>query len=438
MDTKIEGLRDAVETLGPFPRPSRHVCFFGNFGTQNFGNECTLQAVIHNLRSHLPDARLTCICEDPEDTSKRHNIPAIRMSHRPRHELHSRVSKNRALRLLRRIFIRIPAELIEWIRAFKTLQGTNMLIMPGTGMVGDFGIRPFGLHYQLLKWSLMAKLAGCKVLFASVGANPIEHPLSRWLVKSALSLADYRSYRDLSSKRYLESLGVNTRDGFVYPDLVFSLPKAALPGPRTRPRQDREIGVGLMDYYGKGCSREQGERIYRDYRDKMAAFVAWLLEHSYTVRLLIGDLRYDKRVREDITTILKAHGSISDEAQLISEPISDVDQLLSQLAATDVVVATRFHNVLLALMLGKPVASISYDQKNDSLMAEMGLADYCQHIEHLDTHRLLAQFLDLEKNATALTPGIKRKAEEYRDALDEQYRLISRKFRPELSQGAPA
>src|SRR5207247_371019 len=56
------------------------VNIFGNFGTQNLGNECTLQAVIHNVRQYLPDAPLRCICTDPEDTSRRYNVTAVAMS----------------------------------------------------------------------------------------------------------------------------------------------------------------------------------------------------------------------------------------------------------------------------------------------------------------------------------------------------------------------
>jgi hypothetical protein len=36
--------------------------FFGNFGSQNLGNECTLQAIIQNARTYLPATELNCVC----------------------------------------------------------------------------------------------------------------------------------------------------------------------------------------------------------------------------------------------------------------------------------------------------------------------------------------------------------------------------------------
>jgi polysaccharide pyruvyl transferase WcaK-like protein len=64
---------------------TRHrITLFGNFGTQNLGNECTLQAIAHNVHKYVPDAELHCICSDPDDTSRRYGIPASAISSRYR------------------------------------------------------------------------------------------------------------------------------------------------------------------------------------------------------------------------------------------------------------------------------------------------------------------------------------------------------------------
>src|SRR5947208_11990852 len=117
--------------------------------------------------------------------------------------------------MLRAMAIPSPRELRHWVAVFATLKGSRMLIMAGTGMLDDFGIRPFDLHYEIFKWSLLAKLRGCRLLFVSVGTGQLEHPLSRWFVKAALALADYRSYRDRFSRDLLGSLGIAARRDFV-------------------------------------------------------------------------------------------------------------------------------------------------------------------------------------------------------------------------------
>jgi polysaccharide pyruvyl transferase WcaK-like protein len=85
------------------------------------------------------------------------------------------------------------------------------------------------------------------------------------------------------------------------------------------------------------------------------------------------------------------------------------------------VVATRFHNVLLALMLGKPVIALSYHEKLRSLMAGVGAADYSVDAEALDVPVLIERFKRLSEDAESFTSSTKQRTDEYREALDEQY-----------------
>ena len=162
---------------------------------------------------------------------------------------------------------------------------------------------------------------------------------------------------------------------------------------------------------------------YAAYLDSLVDFVRWLLARDYNVRLLIGDVADIPATRE-FTALLKERSVRYEEGRVIDEPIASVEDLLKQLAATDFVVATRFHNVLLALLLNKPSIAISFHHKCSSLMSQMGLSEYCQDINRLNADKLIEQFCDLEKNADRLRPLIKDKAEEFRSALDEQYNRI--------------
>ncbi len=353
------------------------ISLFGNFGTHNLGNECTREAAIHNVRQHLPGVHVDCICSDPDDVSARYGIPAVPIYCRHRNTSRSPVggrSANALVRLLRRLFIRLPQEFLHWFTAMRMLKGTDVLIMTGTGMLTDFGITPLDLHYEIFKWSLAAKLRRRKLVFLSVGASRLAHPVSRWLVTSAISLADYRSYRDHLSRDCLANLGAKTHADPVYPDLAFSFPRSRLPKPSTDHMTGRVVGLGLMDYYGKASRPETGEHVYREYLETMSEFAAWLLNRKYTIRLLIGDVSYDTRSKHDLKEVLGRRGVAYDPRYLVDEPVISVEQLLSQLACTDVVVATRFHNVLLSLLLNKPVVSISYDPKVAAITASRSSA----------------------------------------------------------------
>jgi polysaccharide pyruvyl transferase WcaK-like protein len=299
-------------------------------------------------------------------------------------------------------------ESYDWVRALRTARRTDMFVMSGTGMLSDTGEGVFGLPYEIFKWSLAAKACGRRLLFVSVGVESIRHPLARCFIRTALRVADYRCYRDVQSRDRLRTLGFAVDADPVHPDLAFSLPESLTEVPQ-RPAAGRPtVAVGLYDYLGRGRGGVAEAGAYRDYVAKICAFVVWLLDHAYRVRLIIGDLSY-----------VVAPGD-----RLVDRPATSVEQLLRHLSEVDLVVATRFHNVLLGLLLGKPAISISYHAKNDALMAEMGLARYCQPIAQLDLERLITQFRELEARATQLRPGILDKARSYRDELERQYRRI--------------
>lgn len=405
------------------PRRRRKIAFYGLFGQQNLGNECTLQAILRKTSENLPDADLYCICTDPDDTEKRHNVRAFPIKGIPGKA--RATGESRFRRLFRKLFHRIPNELLHWVKAYRILKGTQMLIAPGTGLLTDYATSPFSRPYDVFKWSMIAKLCRCKLLFVSVGAAAMHHPISRIFFKSALSLADYRSYRDLYTRRYLKSIGfVSDRDP-VYPDLAFSLEQSMLREHEHRGGKWRIIGVGLKDYYGQlGVRQDVGDAIYRDYLEKLCTFVVWLLEQGYTVRILMGDPLYDRPVKDDLMASLESRGIDWKDGRILDEPVYTVEDLLSQIATTDMVVSPRFHNILLALMLNKPAIALAYQEKFESLMGDLGLSEYCQHIDRLDVERLKGQFIEFKAKSVTILSSVQRKTQEYRMSLEEQYANI--------------
>jgi polysaccharide pyruvyl transferase WcaK-like protein len=398
----------------------KKICFFGHFGSPNFGNESTLLAILSHLRRLLPEAEVACICTGPEAlaaTQKIETVPISRTFVKPG-KLRTRLP-----RLLRRLFIGAPSELCRWFETFKTLKSADMLIIPGTGLLTDaFGLMAWG-PYNLFKWSLIAKICRCKVLFVSVGAGPVYSALGKYFVKSALSFADFRSYRDNASLEYLKRIGFTTNSDRIYPDLVFSLPEAMLPHDRDRRGKRSIVGLGLMLHASMYSTVGPASVAYSAYLECLVAFVRWLLARDYDVRLLIGEVS-DRGASDEFKSLLKTSLGTYDEGRIIDQPALSLEQLLPQIAATDIVVATRFHNVLLALLLNKPVISISFHHKCTSLMSEMGLSEYCHDINHMNAGRLIEQFQDVERNAEKLKTVIRQKVEQSRKALDEQYSLI--------------
>ena len=401
-------------------RKRKRICFFGHFGSPNFGNEITIQTVLYHVRRHFPEADIVCICTGHEALAATQEIETVPINRTfvKSGKLHSRLA-----RLLRRVFIGGPSEICRWFETFKTLKGADVLIIPGTGLLTDaYGLLGWG-PYNLFKWSLVARVCRCKLLFVSVGAGPIYGPLGRYFIKSALSMADFKSYRDDASLKYLKSIGFSTNSDRIYPDLVFSLPEAMLPHEGDRKGMRSIVGLGLMPYAGKYSVANPSDSTYQEYLESLVTFAGWLLANDYDIRLLIGEVS-DTSAAKEFKSLLKASLGEYDEERIVDQATFCAEQLLSQLAATDTVVATRFHNVLLALLLNKPVIAISFHHKCASLMSQMGLSQYCHDINHMNAGKLIEQFQDVERNAEKLKRAISERVAQSRKALGEQYSLI--------------
>jgi polysaccharide pyruvyl transferase WcaK-like protein len=405
-------------------RQPKNIAFFGHFDSTNFGNEITLQAILYNLWRFQPDAEVLCISTGPEAATATHHVKAIPVSKSFADRWHPR---NPLSRLLRRVCIALPNEAYRWVDGLVRLRHVDVLVVPGTGLLTDANGLFYWGPYNLFRWSLIAKLCRCKLLLVSVGAGPIYGVLGRWLVKSILSLADFRSYRDQSSMQWLAGIGFKTDRDRIYPDLAFSLPQAVIPQRSAGHTRRPVVGLGVMEYAGKYSVANPTEKTYLAYLDNLTTFVEWLLARGYYVRLLIGDLG-DTNAKNDFRDLLRKRISASDEERIVDEPIRSADDLLLQIAATDLVVATRFHNVLLSLFCNKPVISISFHHKCESLMTSMGLSEYCLNLNSFDADQLSEKFCCLEQNCDALKSSISQKVKESREALDYQYEIIFNKM----------
>ena len=367
-----------------------------------------------------PDARLLCFCTNPQDVRKRHHIaafPSEAVDWSPAERSDANARRGNLTRIFRNVFKRIPLELVHWIKCLHALSRTDMLIVAGTGIVADYLCGPLGWPYDIFKLSTLAALCRVKLVFLSVGAGPIHHPLSRWLLKTSLALAHHRSYRDEASKQYLEEIGFNTERDFVYPDVVFGLsPSTLVSG--VRAGQRRIVGLGIKDY---GSTDPEA---FREYLDTMAAFVSWLQGQGYSVRLLIGDIQYDTSVIEEFVDVLKSRNIPADPPLLIAEPALTVEELLRQVGATEAVISARYHNLVMALIQNKPVIALSDHAKLNSVVTDFGLAQYLLPLRNLSPDVLIGRFKQLENDLERLKPHINAELEKYRHALDALYATL--------------
>jgi len=380
------------------------VGLFGLLGTGNLGNDGSLAAVLGHLRDKHPQARIEVFCSGPEDVMARYGVPAVHMNwNREEYSTASRLSS---------IVRKGLGKVVDAFRTANWVRKQDVVIVPGMGVLETtLPLRPWGWPYSLFLLSLSGKLVRTKVVFLAVGAGMIADRANRALLVGAARLAHYRSYRDEVSREALSAMGVDTSRDPVHTDLAFALPN-------PRPLVDQGVvGVGVMDYHGSNDDRAKAARIHRDYVTGMTDFVRWLTEDGRVVRLFVGD-QVDERVAE---RIIDAVGSRA----VSVVHTSTLDELLREMARVDSVVASRYHNVLVAVKLGKPTVGVGYAAKSDALMAEMGLGDFCHSMRELDVDRLVKQFTVLEEGKAEVKAVLTRRNAEMTRRVEWQLAELS-------------
>jgi len=428
--------------------PIRRIGVFGHVGNENLGDEAIISAVIQNIKLRCPKAQIYGFTCNPADTEKRHNITAFpirRLGNPTRSSKESPTSKGsetlpmfreqiksrlkslpvvwvslKAIKKSWEILVGMVCELNFLVQCYRNLKGIDLLIIAGSQQLIDYVGGPWAHPYTLFKWVLLAKAVKAKVAFVSVGAGPIRSSLGKCFARNSLRLANYRSYRDETSRAYVETLGVSGPN-MVFPDLVYSLQVDAPARTRSGGPFLPIVGINpvpfLDEQHWLGANAQQ----YEIYINKLASFALWVIQRGYRILFFPTQLYLDPPVIADIKSVMQAKTNSDIEQSIVDEPIRSFDDLVSAIRMTDIVVATRFHGVVIPYVLNRPVLGIAYQKKTIDLMAQMGQSDYVVDITSFDVDSLKTRFISLESRSSAIKDEIKWKQSAFKQALQNQF-----------------
>jgi polysaccharide pyruvyl transferase WcaK-like protein len=324
---------------------------------------------------------------------------------------------------------RTPAELAKELRFLRDsrnrIRDVDLLLVSGSNQFLDNFGGVWGFPYTVLKWSILAKLAGAKLAFLSVGAGPIDSKISRVFVRMALRLADYASFRDQASKQLIEQKK-SRRFGEVFPDLAHGLTfrvrdasRKDSPGGAKRPT----VGINPMPVYDRRYWHAPDDRRYQEYVERLASFACMLRRDGYGVFFFPTQTRDESVIRDILLRLNKDARETVNRQELVREAKS-VSGLMDVYAEADMIVATRFHGVLLALRAERPVLGISYFRKTRDLLREMGQEACAVDLETFTAPDLYERLKTLETKRAEALDQIHKRGEVYRADLRAQYAQV--------------
>ncbi|MGH3275407.1 MAG: polysaccharide pyruvyl transferase family protein [Streptosporangiaceae bacterium] len=375
------------------PVAGPRVGLFGLLGSGNIGNDASMESVLAYLRADHPDAVVDAMCMGPAHVRAAYGIEAI--------ALQWYMARERPHAGLLAAVLKIAGKGVDAWRTLAWVRRHDVVIVPGMGVLeASLPLKASGVPYAMFLLGLSGKVSRTKVALVSVGATFIRQRVTRRLFDAAARAATYRSYRDGQSREAMRRRGLDVSRDPVYPDLVF-----ALPTPDPGAGDIRLVGLGVMAYYGTNDHRSRAQEIHATYLANMRRLARWLVDHDRKIRLTVGD-GPDNAIAQEIMADIREYRPDLDETWVSAEPVRSFADLTQAMAPVGLVIATRYHNVICALKLGKPVISLGYSAKNLDLMAGMGLAEFCQFAHNLDFDALIQQFTALEQQSARLRPAI--------------------------------
>jgi polysaccharide pyruvyl transferase WcaK-like protein len=236
-------------------------------------------------------------------------------------------------------------------------------------------------------------------MYLAIGAGPIVHPLSRRLMRFAVAQADFCSYRDEGSRRFMASIGRQTDRDEIWPDLVFAMDRKMAP---TRTAGPFTVALGVMNYRGWRGFGTDADRTHDRYLERMTALAEALLAKGYALRLVIGE-------DTDLTAARTVEARLRDPSVevLASADLDDVRSAV--MTQVDVLISSRYHNLVAALLAGVPAVSLGYADKNDQLLDAFGLGEYCQHIETFAVDLVLQHVDAIQTHRAGLVAELRRR-----------------------------
>ena len=417
-----------------------------------------MTAMMENLRLRLPQVHLVLFSLNPLETAERYGLPTFPIRRAPplgfgveppppsgpnpawRERLKAIPWIRATFRVGRDLvggFAQLPAELrFLWV-SYRRLRAVDLLLVTGSGQLNDSDGGPWAYPYTLAKWAFLARLAGVPLVFASVGAGTVTTPLGRLFLRSALRSAEYHSCRDDWTARVVGSLRVRGPHP-VTADLAFSLPVP----PARPPAQSRRatvVGVNPLPYFDASYWPIADPARYEPYVQALAAFCAALLDAGYNVTLFSTQIRADPPVAADVER--RIGPDTGRTGRLSNIHPKTVSELFTAVAQMDFVVPTRFHGIVFAGLLGKPILCLSYEPKSRAVMETLSQGRHVMEVESISSQALRDAFDDLVANRATVSATLAARVPVLVGQLQRQYDLIvdyATKAQPTLIQRTSA
>jgi polysaccharide pyruvyl transferase WcaK-like protein len=393
------------------------VGLLGLFGVGNLGNDGSFEVGLAMVGEHAPRAEVVCITSAPKNITRRFGVASMQLRE-PRTMPSWMLTRGRW-----RPIVLPLAEIRRWVGTYRAARGMDAIVIPGTGVLDDFGLRPQGVPYILFRWAVCSRLARTPFSFVGIGAGPIKHPASRRLMGWTARLATHRSYRDRGSASYMATLGA---PGHYTPDIVFADAHLRSEPEPCPSRPFGVIGVGIMSYAGWTDHVADGAvdvaTPAENKHARIVDLVGRLLDDGNEVSLVVG-AESDLATVATVVAAVEASGRGVD-GRVHTPEIMSLGDLCRELAKTDGAIVTRYHNLVCSLIAGRACVSIGYEARFDELTQAAGLPAFGHRAESFETEQVVADLAAARAEHCDRSPQVADRLVEFDELVHRDFAAV--------------
>jgi polysaccharide pyruvyl transferase CsaB len=361
------------------------VVLSGYYGFDNAGDEAVLYSIIKELRRLKPELKIIVLSNNPVKTKFTFGVEAVTRWHLP-----SVVSVIREASLL--------------------ISGGGSLLQDVTG--------PKSIIYYLGVVGI-AQAMRVPTFFYSQGIGPVTGLLGKKLIPLVADRVDKITVRDNQSARLLESLGVTKPKVIITPDPVLGIDPEGV---------NLSRGEKLLGPLGEGSLGRIGLTL-RDWpgmEELLPSLAKWCNDcasQGWEIVIMPFHLPEDRVLGERLLNIMAQERNFSQEKCVILEGGYLTEEYLSIIGNLDFLISMRLHGLIMAGVMGVPMAGISYDPKVDAFLAQVNQPVTSTVDESLEIGRMLVMLTMALEDRDKLKQNLLEKMPELRMRAQETAKL---------------
>jgi len=353
----------------------------------NMGDRAIRAALCALLQRRHPDARLFILSKTPERDAREFGATVLG---------------------------RTPWALV---RRFREVRRCHLAIWGGGQLLQDDSSRVKNPYWALiLAW--VRRVAGVRILGASLGIGPLATRWGRFWARAALRQLDHLIARDERSAQLARDVcgGLSCE---VAPDLAWFLPPLRIPDRTPGERPVLRVGIAVRRWFHLGrrwlpyawrrtqAGGRENDRFDQFLRNLAAALAVVSRAHPLTLQFF----PMASAAWESDAELSDRVGRLSGLPYEVLRLDGDAVDTRARLAGCDLMLSVRMHPALLALSQAVPTAAFNHVDKVHDLFCGLGMEGQCLPLE--------------SASAPDATPAIRELVEQTiarREALRDQLR----------------